>query len=65
MTSPNIVEDREAKERIDVEALGESLNALEIVNEVYGLNDIEFVQEAIAKIKQALNTFTKEDWDEN
>lgn len=58
-----IVEDKEEKEQIDVEAMASALNALEIVNEVYELENLEFVGEAIAKLKLALNSCTKGDWE--
>ena len=63
MTPINIVEDKEVKEQIDVDAMDSALNALEIVNEVYELGDLEFVGESIAKLKLALNTCTRGDWE--
>lgn len=63
MTTPNIVEDRESKEHIDVDAMDSALNALEIVNECYDMKELEFVREAIAKLKLALNTYTREEWE--
>jgi len=58
-----IVKDIEEKEQIDVEAMASALNALEIVNEVYELENLEFVGEAIAKLKLALNSCTRGDWE--
>ncbi len=63
MSTPNIVETDEEKEHIDVDAMDSALNALEIVNECYELGDLEFVQEAIAKLKLALNTYTRKEWE--
>ena len=62
MTLINIVEDKEVKEHLTVDAMDSALNALEIVNEVYGLDNLEFVGEAVAKLKLALNTYTQEEW---
>ena len=58
-----IVKDIEEKEQIDVEAMASALNALEIVNEVYELENLEFVGEVIAKLKLALNSCTRGDWE--
>jgi hypothetical protein len=42
-------------ETITVDALEQALNALEIVNEVYVEGELDFVNEAIARVKEALN----------
>lgn len=41
-------------EHITVNALDEALNALEILDEVYAQGELDFVNQAIAKVKEAL-----------
>jgi hypothetical protein len=47
--------DADEMETITVDALEQALNALEIVNEVYVEGELDFVNEAIARVKEALN----------
>ncbi len=47
--------DADEMESITVDALEQALNALEIVNEVYVEGELDFVNEAIARVKEALN----------
>ena len=46
--------DADEFEQITVNALDEALNALEILNEVYVKDELDFVNQAIAKVKEAL-----------
>lgn len=57
----NIVEDSEQKEHINVDAMESALNALEIVIECYNIKDLEFVDDALNKLRLALNTCTREE----